>query len=115
MMNYEISMSIAVSVGIMGCVVFVIGYWWVTRGRWVEDEVGQYFMSSNAVVAALLGIILMNLWFGPEWPGRRHVTFTLILAFIVTRWWPLRLLWLAQREKRQNGKQVASKSWMDDI
>lgn len=83
--------------GIVACVVFIVGYWYVTRGGWFRDEAGRFLMSYAGTVLLLLLIVIV----GP-FPLRRALITITYLAFVLTLWWPLRLLWLAQREKRDD-------------
>lgn len=91
-------LTILTVLGLAGCLLFIGGYWWVTKGGWIREEPGQFMMTYTGSVAGLLTIILLNQWLG-DWGLRRPVTAVVSLAFVGSLWWPLRLLWLAQRER----------------
>jgi len=88
--NYVITV-----IGIIGCVVFIAWYWISTRGGWVHEEPGWFFMTYASTVLLLLLIVV-----GVPMPLRRYVITLLYAMFVATLWWPLRMLWIAQRDKR---------------
>lgn len=87
-------------IGFIPCVLFVVGYWWVTRGRWVKDEAGRFLMALMITLGALYGIGLIGVWHDGEWLSWAGIV--IFVAFIAEMWWPLRLLWVAQRERRRD-------------
>lgn len=98
-MTYRLLVSIVTGAGFVSCLTFVVGYWWRTGGTWVRDEAGRFLMAIMGTLGALLGLVLGNQWIG-EWPGRRVVTVVVFTLFVAVTWWPHRLLYKAQRRRR---------------
>lgn len=84
-------------IGLLPCLWFIIGYWIVTGGKWVREEAGQFLMAITGTVGGMFAFSIAYSWAAAEW--LRWVSVALFIAFIAEMWWPLRLLWLAQREK----------------
>lgn len=105
MTPYSITIVALTILGLIGCLGFVIGYWWVTGGKWIKNEAGQFLMTYAGSVAGLLTILLLNQWLvrSQLWLDsfRRPITLLVSIAFVTSLWWPWRLLWLAQRNRRE--------------
>jgi len=86
---------IITGLGIVACLAFISGYWWVTRGAWIHEEPGRFMMAYTGTVLFLLLIVI-----GMPLPLRRYLATVLYAMFVATLWWPLRMLWIAQRDKR---------------
>lgn len=102
---YAIYLTLLTVVGLLGCLAFIGGYWWTTRGRWVREEAGRFLMTIVGSIGGLLTILLLNQWLTGNtlWADvfRRPITAIVSTAFVVSLWWPLRLLWLAEDERRR--------------
>ncbi len=98
MSPYQILIVVTTSIGILSCLAFVLGYWWVTRGTFGKAEAGRYFMTSMSNKLVLFSLVLSGILWG-DWPGRKVLILILYVSFVATTWWPLRLLILAQRRK----------------
>ena len=96
---YEVLISLITGIGALACLTFVIGYWIVTGGAWIREEAGQFFMSFMAALGMLFTLVLVNAW-TDSWPGQRAITVITFTLFVAETWWPLRLLLLAQRSKK---------------
>lgn len=90
--------TVICAIGLIPCLWFVIGYWIVTGGKWIREEAGQFLMSFTSTVGGMFLFSIAYSWTQAEW--LRWVSIALFLAFLAEMWWPLRLLWLAQRERR---------------
>lgn len=105
MTTYVVILTILTALGLLGCLTFIAGYWWVTQGSWIREEPGRFLMTNTSSVAGLLLILLLNQWLNDVslWMDalRRPITMLVSITFVASLWWPLRLLWLAQREKAQ--------------
>ena len=104
MTPYSITIIALTLLGILGCLTFIAGYWWVTGGKWIKEEPGRFLMTYAGSVSGLLVILLLNqslrdinIWINVL---RQPVTILVAIAFVTSLWWPLRLLWLAQRERK---------------
>jgi len=95
-MTYGLALSLVTSIGFVGCLAFVVSYWWQTRGAWWKEEAGRFMMAVYVNLAILFLLVMVNQQF-EDWPGRRWVTFILFLTYVLETWWPLRLLTKAQR------------------
>lgn len=99
----EILLTVICVIGLAPCLLFVIGYWWVTRGKWYVNEVGRFFMSLTTTLGALYALSLISVWIESAWIS--WVALLIFVAFIIVMWWPLRLLYVAQRERRRGVEQ----------
>lgn len=90
--------TIITLIGFIPCLWFVIRYWYVTGGKWIRDEAGQFFMSLIGTLAALFGIGLLGVWYTADWMS--WAALIIFTAFILEMWWPLRLLRIAQQQKK---------------
>ncbi len=90
--NYVIT-----GLGIVGCLTFIAGYWYLTSGAWIREEPGRFLMSYTVTVLVLLVLVIV----GP-FPYRRLFLTFMYAAFVGTLWWPLRLLWVAQRQQKND-------------
>lgn len=88
------------SIGLIPCVVFVVGYWWVTRGAWWRDEAGRFFMLFMGTLGVLFTFVLSGP-FSDHGALRTWSSIIVFTLFIALTWWPLRLLWIAQRQRTQ--------------
>ena len=98
-MTYRVLLSAVTGVGLIACAAFAVGYWWQTGGRWVRDEAGRFLMAFMGTLGLLFALVLSNQWVG-DWPGRRAVTVVVFTLFVGMTWWPLRLLVIAQRQRK---------------
>jgi hypothetical protein len=85
------------SVGLAGCVSFVLVYHRRSGGRWYGTSEGRYLMATSVILASLFALILSFQIFG-EWPGRKFVAVLLYAAYAAFPWW---LFWLLLRETKR--------------
>lgn len=83
-------------VGLTGCLVFVVGYWYKTGGSCWKDEAGRFLMSFIGTVGILFALGLLRPIL-PAWNGWRYISIGTYTAFVLELWWPLRLLFKAQQ------------------
>ena len=93
---YQWFLGSITATGLLGCITFVIRYAILSGGAWRHTEAGRFMMIVYANMGALFSSVLANLIFG-DWPGRRIVTLSLFMAFVIFAWWPLRLLTRARK------------------
>lgn len=95
---YIAAVMLITAVGLVACLTFVIGYWWVTRGRWATEEAGTFLMLFMMDLTALFAVVLFGQYIDAQ--VRQGIVLATYAGFVVMTWWPLRLLWIAQRERR---------------
>lgn len=103
-MSYRLAISLVTGAGLLACVVFVAGYWTVTRGGWLREEAGRFLMSLSTLLGVLFTYVLLGQARSDdvvEWSPRRIFALVVYAAFVAVMWWPLRLLWVAQRVQRR--------------
>ncbi len=99
MTPYRVFLLALCVLGLLGCLVFVIGYQVRSRGAWRDSDAGRWLMIGRAEKAALFALVIVNQLF-PAWPGRQFVTVAIFTVFVALTWWPSRLLSKAFRPQR---------------
>lgn len=100
-MWYRVASLCVTTIGLAGCVTFIVSYIRRSNGAWRDSEAGRFFVIANANLAALFLLVISNQILGP-WPGRQVVAILLYTAYTAQSWWPLRLLLLANRESKRH-------------
>lgn len=102
-MSYRLALSIVTGVGLLACIIFVVGYWLVTRGSWHREEAGRFLIALTSTIGILFVFVLVGQLTARDdvpWTFMRIFALIIYVEFVAIMWWPLRLLVLAQREKR---------------
>lgn len=101
----DVLVTIASFVALIPCLWFIVGYWVVTGGAWRREEAGVFMMSYAIIMALLFTIGIVGNWYQAQW-----MTIAAVLVFlglVAIMWWPLRLLYRAQRERDQKHRETA--------
>lgn len=99
-MMADVLVAMATFAGLVPCVWFVVGYWVATGGQWVKDEAGIFLMSFMTIMGLLFTIGIIGIWFEGTW--LTTIAMVLFIGLIAQMWWPLRLLTIAQRNKKSD-------------
>ncbi len=104
-MIYKIILFCITALGFIGCLTFVLRYWYTAGNTWRNNEAGRFFMVVYANLAALFLLVMANqIW--TEWPGKKLVSMILFATYVLETWWPIRLLTFAQRLARKKRESV---------
>lgn len=78
----------------------VIVYWVSTRGAWMRSPEGRLMMA-DAVLFVWFGVLVLTGIFLHDWPGRVYISLVSLSFITFTGLWRLRIIVLAQRQKRR--------------
>lgn len=78
----------------------VIVYWVSTRGAWMRSPEGRLMMA-DAVLFVWFGVLVLAGIFLHDWPGRVYISLVSLSFITFTGLWRLRIIVLAQRQKRR--------------
>lgn len=95
------------SIGLVGCIFFMLMYHVRSRGDWRFNEIGVWLMFSRANLASIFALLLANRIWG-DWTGRREIILILVAAFALQTFWPSRILLqlphVAEKTEKQKGE-----------
>lgn len=93
---YEWTTNTITVVGIVWSVVFIVDYWRLSRGLWIHNEYGRFFMAFPSVMFFLLTFVLFarNV---DNIDIRRVVGIVLYAGLVVTLPWLHRLMRISMR------------------
>lgn len=100
---------VAVLIGLVAALAFVIRYQWVAGSTWWRQPdgspnlFGRFLMTRKILLSILFAVVLANRWY-PGWEAQRAVTAVLMLLFALHTFVPYRLLTEAQKEQHEEVK-----------
>jgi heme exporter protein D len=91
----------AFTVALLGLLSWVIIYAWSTRGDWRLTREGRHLMAFRTSLSAFMAMgIANNVW--QHYPGRDAIRVAIVTLFAASVVDGLRVLLLAQRERRRD-------------
>lgn len=84
--------------GFTGALLFVAGYG--ARSAWWRNEAGRNVMAFMAVIMVLLGLAMVTVVFGLEFPARPWIRAGSFLLLNIVIWWRVGLLLRTQHRER---------------
>lgn len=93
----------AFAIAFLGLAAWVVLYAIWTRGDWRLTREGRHLMAFRASLVLFMGMaVVNNIW--PAYPGRDEVRLSVVTLFACSVLDGLRVLWLAQGDRRQRAR-----------
>lgn len=105
-MTRQTIIATVATIGLIGCVIFMIAYHRRSHGNWRRNEPGIWLMVSRVNLGLIFAFILATQIFG-DWPLRSETLIVLVTMFALQTFWPSRFIWsshiygIPPKEKRE--------------